>query len=98
MLPDYKIPYGNHKLDKKDIKKVNKILTSKYLTQGPQVDIFEKKINEFVGVKFSVATNSATSALHIACLLLRSYSISTFVACVRGLDTNSITITVYLDW
>ena len=70
MLPSYKIPYGNHKLDKKDIDKVNKILTSKYLTQGPQVEIFEKKINEFVGSKFSVATNSATSALHVSCLAL----------------------------
>ena len=64
------IPYSRQNIDKDDIKSVTKVLKSDYLTQGPKVEIFEKKINKYCGVKFGVAVNSATSALHIACLSL----------------------------
>ena len=64
------IPYSRQNVTKEDIREVNKVLKSKFLTQGPTVNIFEKKIAELVNAKFGVATNSATSALHIACLAL----------------------------
>ena len=43
---------------------------SPYLTQGPMIEAFENKINSFVGSEYSVAVNSATSALHLSCLAL----------------------------
>ena len=70
MIPDYKIPYGKQYIDQKDIKSVIKVLKSNLITQGPLVPIFEKKICKYVSSKYAVAVNSATSALHIACLAL----------------------------
>ena len=64
------IPYGRQDINQQDIDAVIDALQSDYLTQGPQVPLFEKSINEIVKVDHSVAVNSATSALHIACLAL----------------------------
>jgi len=64
------IPYGRQDINQQDIDAVIDVLQSDYLTQGPQVPLFEKSINEIVKVDHSVAVNSATSALHIACLAL----------------------------
>ena len=64
------IPYSRQEIDKKDIRSVEKVLKSRFITQGNQINIFEKKICNKVGSKYSVAVNSATSALHIACLAL----------------------------
>ena len=64
------IQYGGHKIFKEDIDSVIKVLKSSFLTTGPKVDDFEKRISNYVGSKFSVAVNSATSALHVACKAL----------------------------
>jgi UDP-4-amino-4,6-dideoxy-N-acetyl-beta-L-altrosamine transaminase len=64
------IPYGKQDIDQADIDSVIDVLQSDFLTQGPQVPLFESKISEYCGAEFSVAVNSATSALHIACLAL----------------------------
>jgi UDP-4-amino-4,6-dideoxy-N-acetyl-beta-L-altrosamine transaminase len=64
------IPYGRQEITKNDIKEVNKVLRSDYLTQGPLVPKFEKSIARYCGVDEAVAMNSATSALHVACLSL----------------------------
>ena len=64
------IPYGRQDINQQDIDAVIDVLKSDYLTHGPQVLLFEKTINEIVNVDHSVAVNSATSALHIACLAL----------------------------
>jgi UDP-4-amino-4,6-dideoxy-N-acetyl-beta-L-altrosamine transaminase len=64
------IPYGRQNVSKKDIKSVIDVLKSDFLTQGPIVHQFEKKVSEYCGAKHAVACNSATSALHIACLSL----------------------------
>ncbi len=64
------IPYGRQNISAEDINAVIEVLESDYLTQGPKVPEFEKKVSEYVGAKFAVAVNSATSALHIACLAL----------------------------
>ncbi len=64
------IPYGKQDISKDDINEVVKILKSEFLTQGPQVKIFEKAISDYCNVKYSIAVNSATSALHLSCLSL----------------------------
>lgn len=64
------IPYGRQDISEEDIKAVVDVLKSDFLTQGPCVPQFEQAIAEYVGVKHAVAVNSATSALHIACLAL----------------------------
>jgi len=64
------IPYGRQSIGNLDIKNLNKVLKSNWLTQGPLVEKFEKEICKFVGAKYAVATNSASSALHISCLAL----------------------------
>ncbi len=64
------IPYSRQYIDKDDIKNVVKVLKSGLITQGKQVPLFEKRISSLVKAKYGVATNSATSALHVACLAL----------------------------
>lgn len=64
------IPYGRQDINEADIEAVIKVLKSDFLTQGPMVPMFEKAITDYCQAKFGVATNSATSALHIACLAL----------------------------
>ena len=63
-------PYSTQFIDRKDITAVVKVLNSKFLTQGPTVGKFEKAIAKKVNAKYSVAFNSATSALHASCLAL----------------------------
>ncbi|WFF42656.1 UDP-4-amino-4,6-dideoxy-N-acetyl-beta-L-altrosamine transaminase [Salinicola endophyticus] len=64
------IPYGRQEIDQTDIDSVLSVLQSDFLTQGPQVPLFEKNLAEHVGARHALAVNSATSALHIACLAL----------------------------
>jgi len=64
------IPYGKQDVSEKDIKAVIDVLRSDFLTQGPIVPAFESAVTNYCGVKFGYAVNSATSALHIACLAL----------------------------
>lgn len=64
------IPYGRQDINSDDIAAVVEVLQSDYLTQGPKVPEFENVISDYTGAAFAVAANSATSALHIACLAL----------------------------
>ena len=64
------IPYGSQDITQADIDAVVAVLQSDYLTQGPAVPRFEQTIAKHVGATHAVAVNSATSALHIACLAL----------------------------
>lgn len=64
------IPYGRQSISEEDVQTVVRVLKSDFLTQGPEVPLFEKAISAYCGVEHSVAVNSATSALHIACLAL----------------------------
>ncbi len=64
------IPYGKQEITQQDIDAVVDVLKSDFLTQGPQVPAFEKSLRDFTGAKHALAVNSATSALHIACLSL----------------------------
>ncbi len=60
------IPYGRQSINDDDIKAVVETLQSDYLTQGPKIKEFEEKFAEYVGAKYAVAVNNATSALHLA--------------------------------
>ena len=64
------IPYGRQEVTQKDIDAVLEVLKSDFLTQGPQVPAFETTLTQYTGAKNAIAVNSATSALHIACLAL----------------------------
>jgi UDP-4-amino-4,6-dideoxy-N-acetyl-beta-L-altrosamine transaminase len=64
------IPYGRQEIVQSDIDAVIEVLRSDFLTQGETVPLFEKKICNYTGAKYGVAVNSATSALHLACLAL----------------------------
>ena len=64
------IPYGRQNINQADIDAVVDVLKSDFLTQGPAVPAFEKTVAEYCGTQHAIAVNSATSALHIACLAL----------------------------
>lgn len=64
------IPYGRQDISQADLDAVIQVLQSDFLTQGPKVPLFEKMIADKVGAKHALAVNSATSALHIACMAL----------------------------
>jgi len=64
------IPYGRQDISEDDIQSVVDVLRSDYLTQGPVVPAFEKAVASYCGAAHAIAVNSATSALHIACLTL----------------------------
>ena len=64
------IPYGKQSISESDIESITRVLRSDYLTQGPTVPAFEKAVAKKSNSQYPVAVNSATSALHIACLVL----------------------------
>lgn len=61
------IYYGKQNIDQKDIQAVVDVLDSDFLTQGPAIEQFERKVAAYCGAKYAVAVTNATSALHIAC-------------------------------
>ncbi len=64
------IPYGRQDISEADIQAVVDVLRSDFLTQGPQVPAFERAVKTYCGAQHAVAVNSATSALHLACIAL----------------------------
>lgn len=64
------IPYGRQDINEDDIAAVVDVLRSDRITQGRAVLDFEQKLCKLTGAQYAVSTNSATSALHLACLVL----------------------------
>jgi len=64
------IPYGKQDISEEDIAAVVEVLKSDFITQGPRLIEFEEAVSHYCGSEYAVAVNSATSALHIACLAL----------------------------
>lgn len=64
------IPYGRQEINDDDVAAVVEVLRSDFLTQGPAVPRFERAVASYCGAGHAVAVNSATSALHLACLAL----------------------------
>jgi UDP-4-amino-4,6-dideoxy-N-acetyl-beta-L-altrosamine transaminase len=61
------IPYGRQSVDEEDIRAVVEVLKSDFLTTGPKVEEFEKKVASYVGCKYAVSVANGTAALHAAC-------------------------------
>jgi UDP-4-amino-4,6-dideoxy-N-acetyl-beta-L-altrosamine transaminase len=64
------IPYGRQDITQSDIDAVISVLRSDFLTQGPMVPLFEQTVANYCSAEHAVAVNSATAALHIACMAL----------------------------
>jgi len=64
------IPYGRQDVSQEDINTVVDVLRSDFITQGPVIQQFERRVADYCGANYAYACNSATSALHIACLAL----------------------------
>lgn len=62
------IYYGKQSISEMDIKAVEEVLHSDFLTQGPAIERFERAVAEYCGAKYAVAVCNATAALHVACL------------------------------
>lgn len=62
------IPYGHQTIEEDDIQAVVDVLRSDFLTTGPAVEKFERKVAEYVGAGYAVAVSNGTAALHVACL------------------------------
>lgn len=60
------ISYGLHTIEPEDIEAVSRVLSGKWLTQGPAIEAFEKQIAEYCGTAYAVVFNSGTAALHAA--------------------------------
>ena len=61
------LPYGHQWIDEDDIRAVAEVLRTGWITQGPKIEEFEKKVAEYCGAKYAVAVSSGTAALHAAC-------------------------------
>lgn len=64
------IPYGKQHISEADIQAVITTLTSEFLTQGPQIEAFEKAFAQYIGCTYAVAVSNGTAALHLAALAL----------------------------
>ena len=64
------IPYGKQHIGQEEVLAVVNALNSDYLTTGPLVDLFEKKIASYCGAKYAIAVSSGTAALHVAAMAL----------------------------
>ncbi len=64
------IPYGRQSIDEADVAAVVQVLHSDWLTQGPEIERFERRVAEFSAARFGCAVANATAALHLACLAL----------------------------
>lgn len=65
-----KIEFFQHSIDERDIERVNGVLRSIFLTTGKEVDEFEQKLSDYIGVKYTVGLTSCTAALHLSFIAL----------------------------
>lgn len=69
-MSNHIIPYGKQSISEDDIQEVIKTLKSDYLTQGPQINAFEKAFAAYVGAEYAVAVSNGTAALHLSVMTL----------------------------
>lgn len=75
------IPYTKHFISEKDIKEVNRVLKSDYLTTGPEVKKFEEAFASAIGRKYAIACSSGTAALHLLALCVDDAKNGEFITC-----------------
>lgn len=102
-----KIPYGHQSISNKDISAVSDVLQTDWITQGPTVARFEKKLASYVNSKYAVAVSSGTAALHLACLaagigpgdevIVPTLSFVASVNCVLYCGAKPVLVDVYED-
>ena len=68
--PSRYLPYSRQKITNSDIKNINKVLKSDFITQGPTILEFEKKFAKYVNAKYAISCATGTAALHISCLAM----------------------------
>lgn len=68
-MRSHMLPYGHQWIDDEDIASVVAVLKSDWITQGPKVDEFERKVAQYCGARYAVAVSSGTAALHAACAI-----------------------------
>jgi len=66
----FQIPYGRQCITSEDIEAVTRVLQSDYLTQGPEIQLFEEAFSTYIGSKYAVAVSNGTAALHLCALAL----------------------------
>ena len=64
------IPYGKHNITSEDIQSVIKVLSSDFLTQGPEISEFEQSFAEYIGCKYAIAVSNGTAALHLSAMAM----------------------------
>ena len=64
------LPYSRQTISEDDVKNVVKVLKSDFITQGPNINKFEKEFAKYVGAKYAVSCATGTAALHLSCLAL----------------------------
>ena len=64
------LPYSRQNIDNRDIKSVIQVLKSDFITQGPNINKFEKEFAKYVGARYAVSCATGTAALHLSCLAL----------------------------
>jgi len=81
------IPYARQDVNENDVRAVIDVLESRWLTQGPSIELFERAVADYCGARYAVAVSSGTAALHIACAAIGMKagkrlwtSVNTFVA------------------
>ena len=84
------IPYGRQLIDEDDIAAVVAVLRSDWLTQGPAIERFERKVADYCGVKYAVAVANGTAALHIAAAALDARGIATIDGALLDLGVSSM--------
>lgn len=67
---DQSIPYGKQHISQEDIDEVTAVLSSDFLTQGPEISKFEDAFNNYIGSEYAVAVSNGTAALHLCALAL----------------------------
>ena len=102
-----KIPYGHQSISNKDISTVNNVLRTDWITQGPIIARFEKKLASYVNSKYAVSVSNGTAALHLACLaagigtgdevIVPTLSFVASVNCVLYCGAKPILVDVYED-
>ena len=73
------IPYTKHSIIDADIKAVESVLKSEFLTTGPENGVFEKKFANYIGSKYAVTCSSGTAALHLLALCVENSNNSNFI-------------------